>query len=140
MKGLTLNSLNKKKEAYMWARRGLANDPRSHVCIHPTRNRKVLRFVCSLMRRLARSRHIVSRRSTVSRRCQVLRERFGSPKGQSTNHARLGVHAHTESPIRSKHGALASVLRFSSPFRNQSCQDLRCLTLFAETTEQGSHR
>lgn len=37
MKGLTLNCLGKKEEAYELVRRGLRNDLRSHVCIltHP---------------------------------------------------------------------------------------------------------
>lgn len=33
MKGLTLNCLGKKEEAYELVRRGLRNDLRSHVCI-----------------------------------------------------------------------------------------------------------
>lgn len=33
MKGLTLNCLGKKEEAYDLVRRGLRNDLRSHVCI-----------------------------------------------------------------------------------------------------------
>ena len=33
MKGLTLNYLGKKEEAYDYVRRGLRNDLRSHVCI-----------------------------------------------------------------------------------------------------------
>lgn len=35
MKGLTLNCLGKKEEAYDLVRRGLRNDLRSHVCILP---------------------------------------------------------------------------------------------------------
>lgn len=34
MKGLTLHSTNKKKEAYLCARKALANDSQSHVCWH----------------------------------------------------------------------------------------------------------
>lgn len=34
MKGLTLNCLNKKEEAYEYVRRGLKNDLKSHVCWH----------------------------------------------------------------------------------------------------------
>lgn len=33
MKGLTLNCLGKKEEAYELVRRGLRNDLKSHVCI-----------------------------------------------------------------------------------------------------------
>lgn len=33
MKGLTLNCLGKKEEAYDLVRRGLRNDLKSHVCI-----------------------------------------------------------------------------------------------------------
>ena len=33
MKGLTLNYLGKKEEAYDYVRRGLRNDLKSHVCI-----------------------------------------------------------------------------------------------------------
>lgn len=35
MKGLTLNCLGKKDEAYELVRRGLRNDLKSHVCILP---------------------------------------------------------------------------------------------------------
>lgn len=38
MKGLTLNCLGKKEEAYDLVRRGLRNDLRSHVCILPHRS------------------------------------------------------------------------------------------------------
>ena len=34
MKGLTLNCLGRKEEAYDYVRRGLRNDLRSHVCWH----------------------------------------------------------------------------------------------------------
>lgn len=34
MKGLTLNCLNRKEEAYEYVRRGLRNDLKSHVCWH----------------------------------------------------------------------------------------------------------
>jgi len=34
MKGLTLNCLNRKDEAYEYVRRGLRNDLKSHVCWH----------------------------------------------------------------------------------------------------------
>lgn len=34
MKGLTLNCLGRKEEAYEYVRRGLRNDLRSHVCWH----------------------------------------------------------------------------------------------------------
>jgi peptide alpha-N-acetyltransferase len=34
MKGLTLNCMGKKEEAYEFARRGLRQDMRSHVCWH----------------------------------------------------------------------------------------------------------
>lgn len=40
MKGLTLNCLGKKEEAYELVRRGLRNDLKSHVCI--------LSFLCQL--------------------------------------------------------------------------------------------
>jgi len=33
MKGLTLNCLGKKEEAYEFVRKGLRNDVKSHVCI-----------------------------------------------------------------------------------------------------------
>ena len=33
MKGLTLNCLGRKEEAYEYVRRGLRNDLKSHVCI-----------------------------------------------------------------------------------------------------------
>ena len=33
MKGLTLNCLGRKEEAYNYVRRGLRNDLKSHVCI-----------------------------------------------------------------------------------------------------------
>lgn len=39
MKGLTLNCLGKKEEAYDLVRRGLRNDLKSHVCILPPRTR-----------------------------------------------------------------------------------------------------
>ena len=34
MKGLTLNCLGRKEEAYEYVRRGLRNDLQSHVCWH----------------------------------------------------------------------------------------------------------
>ena len=34
MKGLILSQMNKKVEAYEYARKGLKNDLRSHVCWH----------------------------------------------------------------------------------------------------------
>lgn len=34
MKGLTLNCLGRKEEAYEHVRRGLRNDLKSHVCWH----------------------------------------------------------------------------------------------------------
>ena len=34
MKGLTLNCLGRKEEAYDYVRRGLRNDLKSHVCWH----------------------------------------------------------------------------------------------------------
>lgn len=34
MKGLTLNCLGRKEEAYEYVRRGLKNDIKSHVCWH----------------------------------------------------------------------------------------------------------
>lgn len=34
MKGLTLNCLGRKEEAYEYVRRGLRNDLKSHVCWH----------------------------------------------------------------------------------------------------------
>lgn len=39
MKGLTLNCLGKKEEAYDLVRRGLRNDLKSHVCILGSRHR-----------------------------------------------------------------------------------------------------
>lgn len=39
MKGLTLNCLGKKEEAYELVRRGLRNDLKSHVCILRYRDR-----------------------------------------------------------------------------------------------------
>ena len=35
MKGLILNCMGRKEEAYDHVRRGLKNDIKSHVCIHP---------------------------------------------------------------------------------------------------------
>lgn len=41
MKGLTLNCLGKKEEAYEHVRRGLRNDLKSHVCILCVINRSL---------------------------------------------------------------------------------------------------
>ena len=35
MKGLILNCMGRKEEAYDHVRKGLRNDIKSHVCIHP---------------------------------------------------------------------------------------------------------
>lgn len=50
MKGLTLNCLGKKEEAYELVRRGLRNDLKSHVCIlEPKHTFK--RFQCDICMR-----------------------------------------------------------------------------------------
>lgn len=58
MKGLTLNCLGKKEEAYDLVRRGLRNDLKSHVCILKQgfftnmlcvgkRNEALVTFICA---------------------------------------------------------------------------------------------
>ena len=49
MKGLTLNNLGRKEEAYDYVRRGLRADLRSHVCWHVyglLQVRKYINFLC----------------------------------------------------------------------------------------------
>ena len=46
MKGLTLNCLGKKEEAYELVRRGLRNDLKSHVCILKHLTQSVWVYVC----------------------------------------------------------------------------------------------
>lgn len=46
MKGLTLNCLGKKEEAYDLVRRGLRNDLRSHVCILTNGMARIICVIC----------------------------------------------------------------------------------------------